>query len=122
MTDLLESGLAWLAQKVRAHASAALTYQRGDSSVSIAGTWTRVDRAVADALGLDLRLNNEMRDLVVSADELTSLGNPLEHDRVIEVKDGQTRVYEVLPIEGTQAWQWLGNRERVYRIHVKRIS
>jgi hypothetical protein len=122
MADLLDSGLAWLAQKVRAHASAALAYQRGESSVTIAGTWTRVDRAVADALGLDLRLDNEMRDLIVSADQLTTLGDPQVHDKIVEVLGEQTRTYEVLPIAGTQTWQWLGNRERVYRIHVKRIS
>ncbi len=122
MADLFDSGLAWLAQKMRAHASAALTYQRGESTVSISGTWARIDRAVADALGLDLRVNNEMRDLIVSADQLSEMGDPQVHDRVIEVSGGTTRTYEVLPIDGTQHWSWLGNRERAYRIHVKQIS
>lgn len=115
MADLLDSGLAWLAQKMRGHASAALAYQRGESSITVNGTWARVDREVSE--GTDFRLQNELRDLLVPADEMT-LGEPLVGDRVIE----GSRTYEVLPLEGTQHWQWLGNRERMYRIHVKRIS
>lgn len=119
MADLFESGLAWLASKRRDHASAACIYQLGEQEISVNVTWARVDREVAE--GTDYRLQNELRDALISADEMT-LGAPQVHAKIIEVKDGTTRIYEVLPLEGSQHWRWVGNREALYRIHVKQIS
>ncbi len=119
MANLLDTGRAWLAQKMRDHASDSLVYERAGSSITIKGTWVRVDREVAE--GTDFRLQNELRDCLISATELT-MGPPLVGDKITEVKDGQTRVYECLPLADTQHWQWLGNGEQMYRVHFKRIS
>jgi hypothetical protein len=122
MADLLKSGLSWLSSQLQDHAATTLTYKRGANEIVIVGTFARVDREVAQ--DTDYRIQNELRDLIVSASQLkidNQAIEPTPGDRVLEVVDGETRTYEVLPLDGTPCWQWLGNREVDYRIHLKKV-
>lgn len=119
MTNLLASGMGWLAGQLTEHASSAVVYTRGAASIGIAATIGRHKPQVvagpggADAAGVLYAF--EMR-LTFQRGALGSLDLPQRGDTVTFSAGGVTSVYEVLPIEGERWWRdsdAFGNRIEV---------
>ena len=114
MANLLQSGMAWLDAQLVDHASSAVAYSRGASTVGIAATIGRhkpYDSGVEEnsLYGFEMRLT-------FRRDALGSLGLPQRGDVATITVGGVTSRYDVLPIDGERWWRdsdAFGNRIEV---------
>ena len=80
MPDLLDTGLDWLAQQLRQHASRSVVYQRGANQVTVPATIGRTLMKLADGEG-GVRMEWTDRDFLIRADALVLAGNRIEPAR-----------------------------------------
>jgi len=115
--DLLRQGRQWLEQRRIAHCSSPVTYRRGETELPVNATLGRTEYEVEDESGL--RIGAEVKDFLISDDELTStFGEPEAGDQIIA--DGI--VYEVMSLAGQGHWRWSGPHRITMRIHTKDIG
>lgn len=120
MADLLARGSAWLAGQRKRFGASAVTYRRGESSVSILATVGRTERQIDEGNGLLTRV--ESRDYLVTAADLVIGGAavfPRAADQVVEA-DGS--VYELMDFPGEGFCRWSDPYRVTLRIHTKRVS
>jgi len=124
MGDLLDDGLAWLAEQLKAHASRTVVYRRGANEVTVQATVGRTLLKLDDGYG-GVRMEWTDRDFVIAADDLVLGGEktlPQRGDQVRETVDGQTLVYEVLAPGSEPEWRWSDPHRRLLRIHTKQVG
>ena len=120
MANLFQKARGWLHTTALRAAGVTVTYARGASSLTVSAI---VGRTVFSSNALDgPRIEFGDRDYLIQATDLT-IGEPAIGDRITEIIDGVTRVFEVLtPGTGEPAWRWSDPAHTVYRIHCKRVS
>jgi len=124
MGDLLDDGLAWLAEQLKAHASRTVVYRRGTSEVTVQALVGRTLLKLDDGYG-GVRMEWTDRDFVIAADDLVLGGEktlPQRGDQVRETVDGQALVYEVLAPGSEPEWRWSDPHRRLLRIHTKQVG
>ena len=123
MADLLQQASAWLDRVRRANLAHTVTYLRGDQSVDVPATVGRTDFEAVDTYGVVER--TESRDFLVLAAGLVLTGAavlPEPGDRIREVQDGKTYVYEVMAPAKEPYWKWSDPYRRTLRIHTKEVA
>ncbi len=119
MPDLLQTGIAWMAGQLNAHASHAVTYSRGGDSVSLLATIGNTEFEHVDEYGVVHKI--ESRDYLIIAADLV-----LDESEVLpatgdKVTDGDS-VYEVSPMGTDAPYKFVGGHTIQIRIHTKRIN
>jgi hypothetical protein len=123
MTDLLQTGAAFLAARRKAHRTQRVIYVRGGASVELSATIGET-RYWEDPGDGHVRLVRA-RDFIVDAADLNFGGAPIvpePDDRIMETHDDATmRTYVVAPYNDEPCWRWADGYHRVRRIHSKLI-
>ena len=123
MGNLLQDGVAWLAQQMKASASQSIQYLRKGNSLEVAAVIGRSVFDVSDAAGGLLRL--EARDYVIVAGDLVLNGaaiTPQEGDQIQETgADGTPATYEVARFGSEPCWRFDPYRVRMV-VHTRKVS
>lgn len=118
MTDLLQTGIAWLDAQRKASLSRSVTYKRGGDSLSIAATLGTSEEEVYDQAGTSTKARRV--DYFVTASDLILDGylvKPEPGDRIV---DG-TKTYEVMALADGRHYVVLPGGVTL-RIHVKLVD
>jgi hypothetical protein len=124
MGDLLDSGLGWLAEKLKAHASRPVVYRRGTHEITVQGIIGRTLLKLDDGYG-GVRMEWTDRDFLIAAEDLVLGGQktlPRRGDQIRETAGGKTLVYEVLAPGSEPEWRWSDPHRKLLRIHTKQIG
>jgi hypothetical protein len=118
--NLFEKARDWLPAAVQAAAGVSVTYARGVTSLAITAVVGRTAFASNQMGGPRIEWGD--RDYLITVEDLT-IGEPAIGDRVTEVIDGTSIVFElVTPDTGEPAWRYSDPQRTVYRLHMKRVS
>lgn len=120
MSDLLETGITWLADMLKARAGRTIIYRRGNMEVTVTATVGHTLLRLSDGQG-GTRMEWTDRDLLIRASDLILAGVitiPIRGDQVI---DGET-VYEVAASGGEPAWRYSDPFKKILRIHTKEVK
>jgi len=123
MGDMLASGLGWLVEKLKGHASQPVVYKRGVHEVTVQAIIGRTLLKLDDGYG-GVRMEWTDRDFLIAADDLLLGGQktlPQRGDQIRETQDGKTLVYEVLAPGSEPEWRWSDPHRRLVRIHTKQV-
>ncbi len=124
MGDLIESGVGWLKDKLKAHASRQVVYRRGTSQTSVQAVVGRSLLKLDDGYG-GVRVTWTDRDFVIAAQDLILGGNvtlPQRGDRIEQTIDGVTHVFEVAAPGGEPEWRWSDPHQIMLRIHTVKLE
>lgn len=119
MTDLINTGLAWLNDKLTSHASQTYTYRRGLDSVDLAVTigkakinpLSQLAGVLADRDAAQPSAKHSDHRFSFAAADLT-LGEPQEGDTLEVTADGVTTLYILAsPLDGGPAWSYTDGHE-----------
>jgi hypothetical protein len=120
----MEKASALVDRVRRANLAHTVTYQRGNQSVDVAATVGRTEFEGVDAYGAVER--TESREFLILAVDLVLAGGaaalPEPGDRISEVQDGATYVYEVMAPARQPCWRWSDPYRRTLRIHTKEVG
>lgn len=120
MTDMMQTGAAWLQAQRAAHMTRTVTYRRGELSVEVAATLGqtvfRLDRTPAASVRL------VTRDYIISAGILILDGQTVLPERGDRIEESDGQVCEVLPPGGEPEWRWHDRERTVFRIHTKEVT
>jgi hypothetical protein len=123
MSDLLEAGMAWLADQLKAHVSRLVVYQRDDEQVAVQATVGRTLLKLDDGEGGVVLVWTD-RDFLIPAADLVlggSLTLPQRGDRIREPLGAVTSVYEVMAPGDEPPWRPSDPYGKVLRIHTKLV-
>jgi hypothetical protein len=125
MPNLMQTGAAWLAAQLKAHASKTVTYRRtGETDLEdLAATIGRTEFELVTDDGHVTRF--ESRDFLVAAADLVLDGSvtvPQRGDRIIETIGDATLTYEVLPNASLPAFKYSDEFRNLVRIHTKLVT
>jgi hypothetical protein len=118
MADFLQSGIEWLASKLKATSSQSVTYQRGGDSVQVSATLGTSDEEVYDESGTSMKARRS--DFIVNAEDLildSEVVTPLSGDQIIF----GTRTYEVMALADGHVYEEFPYN-LLLRIHAKLVS
>lgn len=124
MSDLLQKGSDWLADKFKTFASRSITYIRGVDEVTLLATVGRTLLRLDDGMGRTWTEWTD-RDFLIQAADLIPAGQPTlpeRGDRIREVQGTTTYLYEVMAPGNEPAWRWSDPYRKVLRIHTKEIG
>lgn len=124
MSDMLESGMAFLAQQLKQHASQLVTYIRGYDQVDVYATFGRKLLKLQD-LDFGVRMQWTDMDFLILADDLQFGGEkilPMRGDLVVTQVDGKVKTFEVLPYDSDPPWRWSDPFQKMMRIHTKLVN
>jgi len=124
MPDLLQTGLTWLADQLKAHASRAVIYERTGEQVTVQATLGRTLLKLDDGYG-GVRMEWTDRDFLIQAADLVLAGNPVlpeRGDRIRETVGAKVYVFEVLAPGKEPPWRWSDPFRKTLRIHTKEIA
>src|SRR3954466_8485975 len=116
MSDLLQQGSDWLADRLKSVASQSVVFSRGATSNSVSATIGRTLFEATSELGIVERW--EARDYLIQAVDLP-LGEPRRGDQIREIQNGTTYVYEVMAPGNEPAYRFSDPYRKTYRIHTK---
>ena len=119
MPDLMERAAEFIAGKLAAEMSRAVTYSRGGDSVALSATVGRSSFDVDDGHGM---LRFESRDYIVRMDALVIGGVttlPRRGDRITESTAAGDVAYEVVAVAGSPEWRPCDSARVLIRIHTK---
>lgn len=123
MGNLLQTGSAWLADQLKAHASEEVTYVRGLDQVAVRATVGRTVFELDDGSGVVERIQS--RDYLIQAADLVLGGSaslPVPGDRIHEIQGDGTFVYEVLSPGNEPCWRYSDPHRKLLRIHTKHVA
>lgn len=123
MSDLLQTGLAWLASQLKQHASRPVTYVRGNDSAVVQATPAKTEFEQSDTHGF--KTDSEIRDFLIATADLVLAGVTVLPERgdLIRDTDGQTvHVFEVVPVGNEPHWRYSDPYRNLLRIHVREID
>ena len=124
MPDLLQTGLEWLSDQLKEHASREVVYERGAEQVAVQATLGRTLLKLDDGYG-GVRMEWTDRDFLVQAADLVLAGNavlPQRGDKVRDTVGSQVFVFEVLAPGKEPPWRWSDPFRKTLRIHTKQIA
>jgi hypothetical protein len=123
MTRFLQSGVAWLAGQLEAHAGETILYSRGGQTVQIPAVAAAVDVELLTAEEFHQR--GRMLDWLVRCELVTFDGlhsEPQAGDRIQRTTAGLASMYEVAPVVGGAHFRPADPHGSRWRIHTKLIS
>jgi hypothetical protein len=123
MADLLQTGAAWLAGQLKAHASQAVTYRRGGFDVSLQATLGRTAFQQTDEHGQITTFHSH--DFLVSAADLVIYSKqslPEPGDQVLQTVGSEVLTFEVLPMPDGEHYRFCDPFRQQLRIHTKQIA
>ena len=122
MATLLESGVSWLGQQLRAAAGLTVRYVRGNSEVELIAVPGRADQPT-EGSGLEAIGTQERdwlidpADLVIDGDSIT----PLRGDRIV-VGDGENaQTYEVVHRGNSECFRYTDQSQQMVRVYTQEI-
>lgn len=123
MSDLLQTGAAWLATRKRQFASHEVTYIRSGSSLTILAEVgrTSVPQQVDDGGILEFR----SRDYLLAAADLVFGGQqvePQEGDLITEEINEKTCTFQVIPLDGGGCFELVDGFGYRFRVHTKMME
>ena len=124
MGDMIQQGMACLAEKLKAHASTPVLYRRGAEEVTVQAVVGRSLLKLDDGYG-GVRVTWTDRDFVIAAQDLILGGNvtlPQRGDRIEQTIDGVTHVFEVAAPGGEPEWRWSDPHQIMLRIHTVKLE
>jgi hypothetical protein len=124
MPDLLQTGLDWLADRLKEHASRPVIYRRGVQQVTVQATVGRTLLKLDDGYG-GVRMEWTDRDFLIHAADLVLGGNavlPERGDLIRETQGAKTFIYEVMAPGKEPPWRWSDVFRKVLRIHTKQVG
>jgi hypothetical protein len=124
MADLLETGQAWLADKLQEHAARSVVYHRGAQNVAVLATIGRTLLRLDDGDG-GVRMAWTDRDFLIPAANLVLNGitvTPETGDRITETVGLNTSTFEVMAYGGEPPWRYSDPFGKLLRIHTKFIG
>jgi hypothetical protein len=124
MSNLLQSGSAWLAAQQKTNASTLVTYQRGGAAGQTVQVSVAIGRTEQETVSNEGAIvETQTKDfLIVAADlVLSSIAvQPKAGDQIVWT-DGS--VYEVMDMgAGIGPWRWSDDYRIRYRIHTKQVN
>ena len=123
MTDMLQNGQSWLADKLKTHASQLVAYQRDGLEAELPATIGRSTYEQDDGEGVITR--SQVRDFLIDTTDLllSAIGSlPRRGDRILETDGGTTFVFEVMALGGEPPWRYSDPFRLKLRIHTKQID
>lgn len=124
MADMLNTGLDWLADKLKAHVSRSVTYKRGVDEVTVSATIGRTLLKLQDDYG-GIRMVWTDRDFLIQAADMVLAAVtvlPERGDKIVEVVGSNNVTFEVMAPGGEPHWRWSDPYHKLLRIHTKRIK
>jgi len=122
MTDLLQTGSQWLEGMRHSHASHSVTYHRDAANVTLNATVGTSTFEIATTNGIE---PYETRDFLVRTADLILSGSPVtpaRGDRIKEVLNGDTVIYEVMSPGTEPPWRYSDGDRLTMRIHTKQVD
>lgn len=122
MGDLLQTGATWLETQRRAHIAHAVTYARGEDTVTVLATVGRTDADVSDGATITALRS---RDYLIAAADLELDGEaitPQAGDQVRETIGGDVQTFEVQLVAGSPCWEYSDPNRTVFRVHTRLIG
>lgn len=121
MADLIAQGSSWLRDRLRASASKAVTYRRGEESATVSATIGLTTLFVDRADGSVEKVTS--RDFLIGRDELGSLGDPRRGDRIEEEIGGDVFTFEAMAPDGAKSvFSEVGGHRDMVRVHTKSLG
>jgi hypothetical protein len=124
MGDMLQQGLAYLTQALKASASQTVTYVRGTQSVDVQAVLGSKLLKIDDGFG-GLRIQWTDMDFLIPGADLTFDGDPIIPHRgdLIYLPIGdQIQQFEVVPFGNEPPWRWSDPNQTMVRIHTKHFG
>lgn len=123
MSNLLQTGSAWLADQLKTHASADVLYERGAEQVAVKATIGKTEFELDDGSGVLVRIQS--RDYLIQAADLVLGGAPslpVAGDRIRETQGATTFVYEVNAPGNEPHYRFSDPFRELLRIHAKHVA
>ena len=123
MSDLLQTGEAWLEAQRRAHMAHTVTYSRGEDSVDVPATVGHTPFEQVGEYGVSHRI--ESRDFIVTTADLVLAEVetlPLAGDQIRETQGAVVYVHEVMSPGGEPPFRFTGPERISLRIHTKFVD
>ena len=123
MGNLLQTGSEWLADQLKAHASAGVVFVRGLDQVTVLATVGRTEFEIDDGSGIVQRIQS--RDYLIQAADIVIGGSetlPVPGDRIHETQGDTTFVYEVLAPGNEPCWRYSDPHRKLLRVHTKLVG
>ena len=122
MSDLLQSGITWLADRLGESASQAIVLRRGAVEVNTQGTLSSSLIQLETGGGSILTVESADWAVVATAWATLSPAEPQAGDFIDWVTATETRIYQVFPADGEHCYQDLGGRTVLLSVHTKLVT
>jgi len=121
VSNLFAKARAFMSTGLQAAAGVSVTYSRvGETALTLTAVPGRT--VFSSTLDGTAKIEFGDRDYLVESADLT-YGEPALGDRITEVIDGTTTVFEIVtPNTGEPAWRWSDPAHTRWRIHMKKVS
>jgi hypothetical protein len=114
VSDLLQTGAAWLANRLADSAASLCTYHRGNSYAQVRAT---VGSSTFEAQSQSGVIETwQSRDFIIKTSSLP-FGEPARHDTVVETIDGVDLTYEVTSPSGMPVFRYADPYRNCVRVH-----
>lgn len=124
MTDMLQTGVAWLHQQRKSYLAKTVTYRRGNSEVEIAdATRGRTQVNLASEEGVEIA--SQVDDWIFDPANLVLDGAatlPLIGDEIEETVGSQTFLFRVAKAADGEAWRYTDSTKQAIRVHTGRAA
>lgn len=123
--SMLSRGLALLKRQLLASNGVEVVYARGATTQTLAAVVGRTLFALGPLAGSGAAVVYGDRDYLIHVDDfaITGPATPKDGDRITEVIDGVSLVFEVKPpVTGEPSWRYSDPSRTRFRLHCKRVS
>lgn len=120
MSNMMESGMAWLNTQRRTHLSTSISYQRGATAVEMPATFGNTIYEVVDDTGKAVKAKGV--DFIISVLDLANAGfdDPAEGDKITILTGADAgKIYEALMLAGDHHFRPHDPHGNAVRIHTK---
>lgn len=122
--DVLQDGLTWLRDQLKANASQEVIYRRGAEEVTLKAVVGRTLLKLDDGYG-GIRMQWTDRDFLIAAEDLVLAGKktlPQRGDQIEQTINGIKHIFEVLAPGNEPEWKWCDPHETMIRIHTTKLN
>ena len=120
MTDILETGEAWLTEQNIAHRGRTVAYSRGDTSASVTAVLGRSMLRAPGEFGTYQEI--EHNDFLIQVADLAAFDEPEPGDRVTVTLNDNAEIFEVMAPLDVPVFDYSDSYRMLYRIHTKRVG
>ena len=116
---MLTEGIQWLRDTLLAEEGVTVTYARGANSVSITAVAGQTPVELSDDLG-NLSETDRYIDWLIKPGDLVLGGSqttPQKGDTITRTVDGDSHVYTVTELPGSEVWRYSDEAHGMIRVH-----